>query len=468
MNLDSSQLHVVGSLQEVPKLTEVQIDGIIGPTHHFGGLGVGNVASLANQAKQSHPRAAALEGVAKMDHVASLGVPQFFLPPLTRPHWDFLVRCGWIDSKQRFDRSKQADALKRCADESPTLLSAAYSSSYMWTANAGTFCPGTDAVDGVSRLVLANLSSSLHRGMEAVERYLQFSDLFRGVEKVHVCLPIPAVDPLRDEGAANHMRFAAPHPVQSSLGLHVFVHGAGTASTGKLSFRARQSSLASHTISKFLRLPIEQTIFAEQSPEAVDAGVFHNDVIATSNRNLFLYHADAFLNGDQLVREIRTKYETLFGEPLYPLRIDAESIPLHQAVRTYLFNSQILSLPHGGMHLVCPAQCEQSAEVRELIGAWVADARNPIVGVSYVHLNESMANGGGPACLRLRMDWPASWLSDLSMSSLAKYRWNEGTGQKIKEWIDRFYPERLAMDDFQRIDFAEHVTLAVREFPTQG
>ncbi len=468
MNSYSNQQPVVGSLQKSPELIEVQIDGIIGPTHHFGGLGVGNVASLANQSKQSHPRAAALEGAAKMDHVASLGVPQFFLPPLVRPNWDFLVRCGWIDSKQRFDRSKQADALKRCADELPTLLSAAYSSSYMWTANAGTFCPGTDSVDGVSRLVLANLSSSLHRGMEAVERYQQFSDLLRGGENVQVCLPIPAVDPLRDEGAANHMRFAAPNAGQSSIGLHVFVHGSGTANSGGLSFRARQSSLASHTISKFLRLPTEQTIFAEQSPKAIDEGVFHNDVIATSSRNLFLYHADAFVNGECLVREIRTKYETLFGEPLHLIRVDAETIPLHEAVRTYLFNSQILSLPHGGMHLVCPAQCEQSAAVRELIGTWVADARNPIAGVSYVHLSESMANGGGPACLRLRMDWPIGWLTSRAMPSLAKYRWDERSSQKIKDWIERFYSERLVFDDFQRIDFADYVTLAVREFPFQA
>jgi succinylarginine dihydrolase len=464
MNSDSNQQSVVGSLQRAEELIEVQIDGIIGPTHHFGGLGVGNVASLANQSKPSHPRAAALEGAAKMDLVASLGVPQFFLPPLVRPNWDFLVRCGWIDSKQRLDRSKQADALKRCADESPTLLSAAYSSSYMWTANAGTFCPGADAADGVSRLVLANLASSLHRGMEAVERYLQFSDLFRGIDKVHVCLPIPAVDPLRDEGAANHMRFSAPHANQSSLGLHVFVHGP---SSSGYSFRARQSSLASQTISKFMRLPTEQALFAEQCPEAIDAGVFHNDVIATSNRNLFVYHADSFVDTSGLVRAIRTKYEALFGSSLYSICIDRASIPLSEAVRTYLFNSQILSLPHGGMHMVCPAQCEQSTAVRALIEAWISDAQNPIGGVSYVHLNESMANGGGPACLRLRMDWPNDWLSDAATPSLAKYRWNDRASQKIKEWIERFYPERLALDDFQRIDFAEHVTSAARECPIQ-
>jgi succinylarginine dihydrolase len=166
-----------------------------------------------------------------------------------------------------------------------------------------------------------------------------------------------------------------------------------------------------------------------------------------------------------LVREIRTKYETLFGEPLHLIRVDAETIPLHEAVRTYLFNSQILSLPHGDMHMVCPAQCEQSAAVRELIGTWVADARNPIAAVSYVHLSESMANGGGPACLRLRMDWPIGWLNSLAMPSLAKYRWDERSSQKIKDWIERFYSERLVFDDFQRIDFADYVTLAVREFP---
>jgi len=494
MNSDSNPQRVVDSLEATQELVEVQFDGIIGPTHHFGGLGVGNVASLASRAKESYPRAAALEGAAKMDLVASLGIPQFFLPPLVRPNWDFLVRCGLIDSKQRFDRAKQVEALRRCAEESPMLLSAAYSSSFMWTANAGTFCPGTDASDGVSRLVLANLSSSLHRGMEAVERYQQFSDLFRGCEKVQVCLPIPAVDPLRDEGAANHMRFAAPHAMQSSLGLHVFVHGishhgishhgasnlpevrhgggavdgAGTVSSLGNSFRSRQSSLASHAVSNFMRLPVGQRIYALQSRKAIDAGVFHNDVIATSNRNLFLYHADAFENGDRIVDEILASYEKLFGEPIYSIRINADSIPLNEAVQTYLFNSQIVSLPNGGMHMVCPAHCEQSSAVRELIGSWVRDARNPICGVNYVHLNESMANGGGPACLRLRMDWPTGWLTGSSMPSLAKYRWDDGASQKIKDWIARFYPERLVFEDFQRIDFADHVASAVREFPIEG
>jgi len=60
---------------------ELQLDGLVGPTHHFGGLSVGNLASMRHAGWQSRPRQAALQGLAKMRQVLALGVPQAVLPP---------------------------------------------------------------------------------------------------------------------------------------------------------------------------------------------------------------------------------------------------------------------------------------------------------------------------------------------------------------------------------------------------
>jgi succinylarginine dihydrolase len=71
-------------------------------------------------------------------------------------------------------------------------------------------------------------------------------------------------------------------------------------------------------------------------------------------------------------------------------------------VETYLFNSQLLSREDGSMVLILPQ------ESREHAGVWrylttLLEQDNPISEIKVFDLRESMSNGGGPACLRLRV-----------------------------------------------------------------
>ena len=437
----------------IDRWVEIQIDGVIGPTHHFGGLGVGNVASQRSQWRTSHPRSAALEGLAKMEQVAALGVPQFFLPPLVRPDWQFLEQHGY--------RGERSDILKRCSDENPKLLSAAYSSSFMWTANAATTASGLDTRDGCSHAVIANLCASIHRGIEARGRWLQFKSWTEGIPQVEIHHPLKVDTELRDEGAANHMRLCGASG--SGTGLHLFVHEpvASLEQNAAPKFRSRQGKRASELVADRLQLPWSRRIFLEQTQRAIDAGVFHNDVIATSHRNLLLCHEDAFVDQPDILNQVSKAFERCVGEPLHVIEVRRTDLPLEEAVRTYLFNSQIVSGSDEAMHLICPQQCFESEATRGLIDGWISDVGNPIQDVAYVPLSESMANGGGPACLRLRWTLPESILD----SRLSVWRWTPERGEKLRAWIDRYYSDRLQFEDFQSLEFAEQATVAVNVFP---
>ena len=76
-------------------LIEVQFDGLPGPTHHFGGLSQGNLASQAHAGFRSRPRAAARQSLAKMRRLLDLGAVQAVLPPLLRPDLDLLRESGF-------------------------------------------------------------------------------------------------------------------------------------------------------------------------------------------------------------------------------------------------------------------------------------------------------------------------------------------------------------------------------------
>lgn len=421
--------------------TEINIDGMIGPTHHFGGLGVGNLASLASQNSQSNPRAAALEGIAKMELVAGLGVGQYYLPPPARPNWLWLESLGFGGDRR--------DALRRCWDEAPSVLSAAYSSAFMWTANAATVSPSSDTLDRLVHLLPANLCCNLHRAQEAIERRDQLRAMFRHVSNVRVHDPLPSVFSLRDEGAANHMRLCGS---DKNNAIHVFVYG--PAETNRTRFTPRQSEFAARRAASCLRLDTTKCVFVQQSERAIDAGVFHNDVIATSHQNWLLYHEFAFEKGEQAVEAIRKAFLETTGEPIEEVRVLDSQLPLAEAVRTYLFNSQLLAVERNQMELLCPVQCMESPAVSALVPEWISNPRNPIQRAKYLPLDQSMRNGGGPACLRLRVMLNAEELGMLD----GRYRATHERTEQLRKIVMNSYPESLTLADLQRLEFAEHAT----------
>jgi succinylarginine dihydrolase len=119
---------------------EVNFDGLVGPTHNYGGLSLGNLASQNNAASVSRPREAALQGLAKAKALAAMGLVQGVLPPHERPFLPVL--------RARALAGDDGDVLRAAWRADPRLLTNACSSAHMWAANAATVSPAADTGDG--------------------------------------------------------------------------------------------------------------------------------------------------------------------------------------------------------------------------------------------------------------------------------------------------------------------------------
>jgi succinylarginine dihydrolase len=418
--------------------TELQIDGLVGPTHNFSGLSFGNTASTASSGKTSRPRAAALEGLDKMALVAGLNAPQAFLPPHPRPDVAFLRRMVGA-------AGSLADLLERAYQLSPALLAAAWSSSPMWTANAATVFPSVDTIDGRVHLVTANLHTQLHRSIEPAHTQFLLSWLFGDRSKFEVHPALPGHTLLRDEGAANQMRVAGSH---SGKGVHILVYGqSDDGGHNPVGFPARQSRRASQATALVGNAMADRVMYVQQSPVAIDAGAFHNDVVAVANESLLLAHEQAFVMSPS---ELAAQASKACGSEISCLVAEAEELPLAEAIRTYLFNSQLLSTA-GGMTLVAPAECQSSPQVQAVIGRWLASGKQ-LSDVRYVSVRESMSNGGGPACLRLRVPLTPLELSTVNRELLL----TPAKLSTLRTFVEKRYPESIRPEELRDSVLARH------------
>lgn len=402
-------------------LVELQVDGLPGPTHHFGGLSAGNLASLAHAGFSSRPRAAARQGLAKMRQVLALGVPQAWLPPLPRPDLALLRGAGFSGT--------DAEVLRAAATD-PHQLHLATSSAFMWTANCATVVPASDSADGRCHVIAANLVAMSHRAREGVPRAAQLRSLLANLDEVVVHDPLPALADLGDEGAANHSRvWAAGAPA-----VHLFVYGRAGGERQTTRLPARQTREAGAAVARLAALPDAQVMHVRQHPAAIDAGAFHNDVVMVGDGARVLLHAEAWADQAAVLAELRRRIPTL-----WVAEIASADLTLSEAVASYLFNSQLLTTPHGVV-LVAPAQAGEGragAVVRRLIDDGF------ITRVLFLDLGQSMANGGGPACLRLRMPISAQTLARLAPGMLL----DAARITVLEGWVDRHYRETLTRDE---------------------
>jgi succinylarginine dihydrolase len=438
---------------------EANFDGLVGPSHNYAGLSHGNVASQANRRAPANPKAAALQGLEKMRRVAAMGIPQAIIPPLPRPDTGWLRRIGFAGT--------DAAVVAQAAKADPVLLAACYSASSMWTANAATFCPSSDAGDGRAHVTPANLSGQAHRSLEAPRTAALLRALFPGPRFAHHD-PLPAGNQFGDEGAANHTRLAPSH---GAPGIHLFVYGrealAGTGaggqgakagaggSQGPRRFPARQSLEASEAVARLHGLPPGRVVFAAQNPAAIDAGVFHNDVIAVGNESVLFCHEAAFRDRALVLRELRRKYAALKRGPLRVIEVSAREVPLSMAVSTYLFNSQLLSLPDGAVRLLAAAECGEEARTRKCL-AMLSERTG--IGIGFADLRQSMRNGGGPACLRLRAQLTEAEWGDVP----AGVKFSEALRERLRNWIESHYRDRLLPADLADPDLIEESREATR------
>ena len=408
-------------------LVEINFDGIVGPSHNYAGLSLGNLAATANAGSTAFPREAALQGVEKMRHNVRLGLAQGLLPPHRRPNRDWL------------------EALGTRVEENEALRPAAFSASAMWAANAATVSPAPDTSDGRCHLTVANLRTMAHRSHEWPETLAQLRLAFADGAHFAVHEPVPAT--FGDEGAANHLRLCAGH---DQAGVEVFVYGV----TGG-PFPARQHFEASRAIARLNGLDPARTLFVQQSEQAIAAGAFHNDVVAVANEHVLFAHEQAFADKDAFYADLkRLLPETEIVE------VPASVVSLADAVKSYLFNAQLVTLPEGGptassgraMALILPGEAKENAAVWSWLEAMVA-GNGPIRRLCVVDVRQSMANGGGPACLRLRVVADPATVDP-------RFLVDEEKLDRIAALIAAWWPERIAPDDLADPDLWGRIAAA--------
>ncbi|MGB0678699.1 MAG: N-succinylarginine dihydrolase [Polyangiales bacterium] len=402
---------------------ECNFDGLAGPTHHYAGLSFGNVASLTHAGQRSYPREAVLQGLDKMQRLLDMGLVQGLLPPQARPCLRTLRRLGFSGS----DASMVAQAAK----VAPALLTSVSSSSFMWAANAATVTPSCDSADGRVHFTPANLVSTAHRSIEteATARTLAYIFPEASGHFVHHP-PLPATPSWGDEGAANHMRL---HSVAGGVQLFVFGQSAAQGS-GTARFPARQSRAAAQAVTRLHALDPDRCIHLCQSPAAIDAGVFHNDVAAMGHENLVVHHSEAYAPAGALSAAL-TQADI---EDAQVVVLPAETLSLDDAVR----NSQVLRTAQGQRVLLAPVECQTHAAAQAAIDQHLR-ASGVIDHVEYVDLRQSMRNGGGPACLRLRV-----WLSDAELRAVhGPCLLDHARLQQLKAWAERYYRPHLDAAD---------------------
>ena len=400
-------------------MAEINFDGIIGPSHNYAGLSLGNLASASHAGDLAYPRAAALQGLAKMRHNLGLGLVQGFFLPLPRPNTAFLSAIGADGTEDR------------------RLNAAAWSASSMWTANAATVSPAPDTADGRCHLTAANLVTMPHRSQEWPDTARQLRLAF--ADSAHFAVHDAVPPCFGDEGAANHMRMGVRH---DAPGLEIFVYG-----TSGGAFPARQHLEASRAVARLHRLDPDRTLFVEQNPAAIAAGAFHNDVVAVANERVLFTHELAFADPAGTYAAIRARLPE--AEIVV---VPAAEVSLADAIQSYLFNAQLLTLPSGEMALVVPTEAADHPRVGPYLERMIA-GNGPIRAVLPVDVRQSMANGGGPACLRLRVVCDPQTVDP-------RFLLNEEKANRIEEIVRREWPESIAPEQVGSALLAERVIAA--------
>lgn len=411
---------------------EMNLDGLVGPTHNYAGLSYGNIASLSNEQSASNPKEAAKQGLRKMKALADRGLRQGILLPHERPAIWALRNLGFSGS--------DAQILAKVAQQNPEILSAVSSASCMWTANAATVSPSADTADGKVHFTAANLNAKFHRSIEHPTTTRMLQSIFADEQHFAHHPALAPVSFFGDEGAANHTRFCATY---DAPGVELFVYGQAAfdnKAPQPMKFPARQTLEASQAIARLHGLSDQQAVFAQQKPETIDAGVFHNDVIAVGNRNVLFYHDQAFANSRAVLDELQSKLGDI---ELIAICVSSAEVSLNDAVRSYLFNSQLLSIDNDKMVLVVPGECRDIPAVSDYLDRLVADLHNPIQAVEVFDLKQSMQNGGGPACLRLRVALTETEYQAMNGGVIL----TDKLFADLNNWVERHYRDRLAQAD---------------------
>lgn len=426
---------------------EMNFDGLIGSTHNYAGLSEGNLASTNNAKLVSHPRQAAKEGLAKMFRLHQLGLKQGVLLPQERLHMPTLRHLGFTGS--------DSEVIAKVSSSAPHLLAMCYSASSMWAANAATVSPSADTADGRVHFTPANLKSMFHRSIEAETT----SRLLKVIFNNSACFAHH--DALRggvhfgDEGAANHNRLCSNYGDQ---GVELFVYGRRDFGDSRRNtdFPARQSLEASMAIARRHQLHGDKVVMARQSAKVIDAGGFHNDVVSVSNKNVLFMHELAFEDKADLIDGVTRAFQ---GQPLHFVQVPDRSVSLENAIQSYLFNSQLVNLPNSeDMTLILPMESRENPAVYNYLLDLI-EQDTPIKNLEFVDVRQSMRNGGGPACLRLRVVLTEQELARVN----ANFILDDQLFSRLNRWVDKHYRDELRASDLADPDLLDESRAALDE-----
>ena len=414
------------------KFFEANFDGLVGPTHNYAGLSIGNVASLNNAKNTSSPKQAAKQGLQKMKSLSELGLVQGVLAPQERPDVYTLRRLGFSGT--------DSEVISKAAKQAPAVLKAVCSASSMWTANAATISPSADTADGKIHFTPANLTNKFHRSLEPLTtgRILKamFSDDKHFAHHQH----LPDNDHFGDEGAANHTRLCSDY---GKSGVELFVYGRYAFDSSKPApkrFPARHTLEACEAVARLHGLSENGAVMMQQNPDVIDQGVFHNDVIAVGNQNVLFFHEQAFVDTQSKLDEIRRKFGP--AADLHFIEVKTSEVSVSEAVKTYLFNTQLVTLPNGDMAIIAPTECRDSDAVSAYLEQ-LTGRGTPVRQVHYFDVKQSMQNGGGPACLRLRVAMSEAEHQAVNPAVLM----NDTLFVRLNQWVDTHYRDEISEAD---------------------
>lgn len=412
---------------------EMNFDGLVGPTHNYGGLSYGNVASQSNSQAASNPREAAKQGLSKMKALMEMGFKQGVFAPQERPAIASLRALGFSGT--------DAEVVAKAAKDAMPLLAAVSSASCMWTANAATVSPSADTADNRVHFTAANLNCKFHRSIEHPQTSRILAAMFNDEQHFAHHAALPAVAQFGDEGAANHTRFCKSY---GEAGVEFFVFGRSAFDSrfpAPQRYPARQTLEACQAVARLHGLSDDGVVYAQQNPAVIDQGVFHNDVIAVGNGEVLFHHEDAFLDTERVLAELHDKLGRRGGR-FRAVCVPRDQVTVEDAVKSYLFNSQLLTRADGNLLLIVPEECRKNERVWSYLSRLTAE-EGPIREVKVFDLKQSMQNGGGPACLRLRVA-----LNDAELAAV-----NPGVimtptlHDTLVTWVDKHYRDRLAETD---------------------
>ena len=427
-------------------IREINFDGLVGPTHNYGGLSYGNIASTKNKLSDSSPRRAALQGLEKMKYLMDKGILQGVLPPQERPALDTFRNLGFSGTDQAL--------LKTVYLQDPTFFFFFFFDSHFWDVIAANVSPSRYSSDFKVHITPANLISNFHRSLEVSSTTKVLRKIFQNAIYFTVHDPLPSISIFSDEGAANFCRITKEH---GKKGFELFVHGRDNMHSDLRKFPARQTLEANNILIRRHQLNPKFCFNLKQNSNVINQGVFHNDVISVANENVFFYHENAFeAKGDFALLQLRIA--AAIDSRIFYLKVSNNDLSVKDAVATYLFNSQLITVSKGKMLLLAPLECKTSKKVQKVIQK-ILNADNPLQEVQYLNLRESMRNGGGPACLRLRIVLTAKELSALSGNVIL----TPSLYRDLVTWVNYYYSDHLSPKDLTNYHLFKKNRLALEE-----